>query len=430
QITQLEKLQAEGNAAAVKKEAERLLAEAEEPRARTLLEWADASLAGVDLAPRSKFTWVWATLPALVVAAIGGGYWWIHRPLPASLDVSPGKLAFLWKPGPQSPEPKIITVHGKGGALNWSAKSGQDWLIAEPVGGSSSSQLGVSINVSKIDIPKNGPAELTGLVVVTGGGLMKTVDVKLTVQAQPVVEHHTILDVSPEDLTFHWKPGERLPEPKVVSIQSHGTEVHLKPPDLPWLGATLSKDESQLTVSVNTYHITGSHQGLLQLTAGDAFKSVDVHLNIEPADTPKTGPGGGGSGGGGSGKKEKDTTTSTSGQTQQKPAEPQARMDVRNCHSPEYEGTWPDSYKLTWSGQLAPGGMVWLSRDLSWRDPNGPPSGWKGRYALPGCAVDISTSVPLTQVQQATPENGFSRLLLRNDGPSPITSFTLTWTVK
>ena len=420
-IAQLEKLRAKGDAAGVKNEAGRLLAECEEPRARALLEWALAVEAGTAPPPPRKPAWLLASLPAVAVVVFGVIWWATHRPPPpAALDAQPQKLSFTWKQGDRLPDSQKITIRAKGGAAHWTGTSEDGWLITEPVG---SSQINVSINTAKVD--KTGPAEYSGLVLISGGGIDRRVNVTLSVRAEAKVEESTAkpaLEVTPAELFFSWKAPAPLPDRKIVSIQSHGGMVDWKvtPTNLLWLSVSLSKDQTQLAVSVNPTHVNGHHTALLQVSSGDATRVVQVDLTVESPEIPVALSG---------------DHASTGKTIVIPPPPPPAKVEppvkaAVDCHGPEYTATRPDNGKLQWTGQLAPGATLWLSGDLSWKDPAGPAGGWKGRYSLPGCPVEIQTTPNLPMDEPASPGNNFSRLRLKNNTGAPVTSITLQWTVK
>ncbi len=188
QMAQLEKLYRKGDAQGVKDGATSLLAEADTPRLRELIKWADGVLKRKDqpiavpdtTAPRAHKPWlllVAAALSLLIVAAVGFLYWNSRRPTPASLAVTPTQIPFTWVEGAAPPGAKNFHVTS-GGA--WSLTKSDDWLLAQRMPDEQGPDVAVSVAPERL-----GPGNYSGTVTISGDGATQYVHVSLVVQEPP-----------------------------------------------------------------------------------------------------------------------------------------------------------------------------------------------------------------------------------------------------
>lgn len=188
QMAQLEKLYRKGDAQGVKEGATGLLVQADTPRLRELIKWADGVLkqqaepipAPDNRAPRGRKQWLVvaaAALPVAIVALAGFLYWNAHRRPAGSVTVTADQISFVWEKGTAVPGPKKLTVISDGA---WTLSKSDDWVVAQRVPDDQGSVVAVSIAPDRL-----APGMYSGLLTIAGTGASRNVHVKVTVQEPP-----------------------------------------------------------------------------------------------------------------------------------------------------------------------------------------------------------------------------------------------------
>lgn len=115
---------------------------------------------------------------ALITITAGGTTRTVHVTLTvsaASLTVTPGNLIFTATQGAANPSAQTITVGSTG---TWTASHNASWLSLSPASGTKNGTIIASVNTTAAK-PENNTATIT----ITAGGLTKTADVLLTLNA-------------------------------------------------------------------------------------------------------------------------------------------------------------------------------------------------------------------------------------------------------
>ena len=92
-----------------------------------------------------------------------------------SLTVAPTGLSFTATQGAANPAIQSVTVTSNG---SWTVSDNASWLTISPASGSNNGTITASVNTSTASLGSN-----TAIVTVTGGGITRTVNVTLTVNA-------------------------------------------------------------------------------------------------------------------------------------------------------------------------------------------------------------------------------------------------------
>jgi hypothetical protein len=93
----------------------------------------------------------------------------------ASLTVIPGNLTFIATQGAANPSAQTITLGSTG---TWTASHNASWLSLSPASGTKNGTIIASVNTTTAE-----PGNNTATITVTGGGLTKTANVLLTLNA-------------------------------------------------------------------------------------------------------------------------------------------------------------------------------------------------------------------------------------------------------
>lgn len=164
QIAPLEAMFRAGNAEGVRKEAQRLLAEGEEPRVRELLIWAEDALRKAQKIREARSQpkpWLWLAGGGVLAAILGGVYFSGNHGggSAAPLRVNPGEVSFNYQQGGSAPGAKTVTVSGGASGVAWTAAPSNPWIDAKP---GENGALSLSVRAQDLD-----PGDYTGVVTVS-----------------------------------------------------------------------------------------------------------------------------------------------------------------------------------------------------------------------------------------------------------------------
>jgi uncharacterized protein (TIGR03437 family) len=194
----------------------------------------------------------------------------------SQLQVSPSQLSFHFQTGGSVPPGQTLSVSSNGSPLSYTVAAtttAGNWLLVNPVGGSTPGQVEVSVNPAGL-----AAGTYAGSVTVSSSGAANspvTVSVSLTVSANPRLE------VSPESLTFYFQTGGSAPAAQPIAVSSGSTALPftvsftttsggswLVPS--PLSGAT----SATVGVSVNPAGLSaGTYSGSVTITASGAVGS-------------------------------------------------------------------------------------------------------------------------------------------------------------
>jgi len=306
---------------------------------------------------------------------------------PSELTLSQTELPIFWKIGTTPPEPQKVTITAKGASTAWTVTNPeQDWLKAERVG---PAEVRIAVNTTRL-----APQQYFGPVLITGGGITRVINIKLTVEPaagpSPQQQHSVqpSLKVDPAHLSFLWIVGKDRPAAQKISVVAQGPATDWKAASgAEWLSLSQSGTGSSGEVKVEAGMENprlGDFPGQIEITGGGLKQQVSVSLSVQPP-TDET---------------------------------------LVNCHA-GYLGY--NKGILIWSGNLAPTATLWLAEHYKkFFQPGGT---WAGQE-LPGCAVELRPPANITIEEPPKSENNFGRVLLRNNSSEPVRSIRLEWQIK
>lgn len=209
-----------------------------------------------------------------------------------TMTAAPATLTFN-SSGGATPATQSIHIGSSGVALAWTAaattSSGGTWLTVTPSGTSPSDAI-VAVNPTGL-----GPGTFNGTITVTSAGASnspKTVGVTLTVSAagQPS------LAVTPQGLTFTYKPGGAVPAAKELSLTNTGTPLTFAwlistESGGNWMSVSSTGNTTPATVTVSvapTGLAEGTYKGNLSFTSvGSAISPIVVPVKLVVTNQPE-----------------------------------------------------------------------------------------------------------------------------------------------
>jgi dUTPase len=201
-----------------------------------------------------------------------------------NLTVSPMTLSFTYQIGGAVPAAQtVLPVASDGSALSYTASaSGDSWLTALPVNGTTPGSVSVSISPQAL-----AAGVYTGHVIVTSVGaanLPQVVTVSLTVVGSPV----PTLTATPASLAFSYQAGGPAPPWQALTIGSSGSVLRytVSASGDAWLGVTPTSGNTldSVGVFVNTSGLAvGTYSGSISIVAagaGNTPLTVPVTLTV------------------------------------------------------------------------------------------------------------------------------------------------------
>jgi hypothetical protein len=168
----------------------------------------------------------------------------------ASLTLSPSSLSFTATQGAANPAGQSLTISSN---VAWTASDNAAWLSVSPSSGATNGSITASVNTSSASLGTN-----TAAITVTGGGITRTVNVTLTLNA-PATSSAT--------LTWNANTESDLAGYKIYRATSSGT-----------YGAPIAT----LQGNVTSYVATGLQSGttyFFVVTAYDSAGNESVYSN-------------------------------------------------------------------------------------------------------------------------------------------------------
>jgi hypothetical protein len=200
-----------------------------------------------------------------------------------NLTVSPFSLSFTYQIGGATPAAQTVSaVASDGSALSYTASaSGDSWLTARPVNGTTPGSISVSISPTGL-----AAGVYTGHVIVASSGaanLPQVITVSLTVTGSP----SPTLTAAPASLAFSYQAGGPAPPAQALTISSGSVLLYtVSASGGAWLGVTPTSGNTPGTVGVfvNTSGLAvGTYSGSVSIAAagaGNTPLTVPVTLTV------------------------------------------------------------------------------------------------------------------------------------------------------
>jgi hypothetical protein len=191
----------------------------------------------------------------------------------ATLTVGSSNLTFTATQGSANPASQSVSISSNG---SWTVTEGLSWLTVSPASGSNNGTLTVAVDQATATVGSN-----TGTITVTGGGLTRTVNVTLTLNAPAPT-----LMISPSSLNFTATQGAANPANQTLAVTSN-TSWSVSD-NAGWLTVTPTSgaNNSSVTVNVNTATASvGINSATITLTGSGISRTVGVTLSLNAVST-------------------------------------------------------------------------------------------------------------------------------------------------
>jgi hypothetical protein len=290
EIAELEKMFRQGDAASVRKGAEKLLESYPEPRARELLDWAKKTEQKVrsikKKADGPRFDWRWIAAVVALPIVLFAAWKLIPKPTttpPGELHITPTELSFSYRPGDPVVAAQTLQLTGQPAGATWVVRTSDKWFTATPIEPIGDGQITVQVDPRKLEV-----GEHTGVVTISAKHFAVAevhVYVRLSIAMAPPPPPPLTLRITPLELLFSYQKGGPLPPDQSMQLTGNPSdETWVTQVSDSWFQANPSQrsGDGPISIHVEPQKLpVGDYSGFVTVSAKNGtVKRVPVKVRL------------------------------------------------------------------------------------------------------------------------------------------------------